>query len=90
MYKRQVLITYCTKGERWPGTEVHLTATEGEWSGLGAGSGRLRQRRLTVHTQGRGKAARPRSATLWLPAAGGGVDVAEPGDSVRQFPAIAG
>jgi hypothetical protein len=85
-----VLITYLTATERWPGTEVNLTATEGEWSGLGAGSGRLRQRRLTVRAHGRGPAARPRSASLWLPAAGGGTEVAEPDGSVVPFPAIAG
>jgi hypothetical protein len=85
-----VLITYLTATERWPGTEVNLTAAEGEWSGLGAGSGRLRQRRLTVHAHGRGPAARPRSASLWLPAAGGGTEVAEPAGSVVPFPAIAG
>jgi hypothetical protein len=89
-----VLITY---GADWPGAEVRLQAAEGEWSGLevgsagSAGSGRLRQRRLTVHTVGRGQAARPRSATLWLPAAGGGVELADPATvAVVHLPAKAG
>src|SRR6266567_2542780 len=43
----------------------------------GEGYGRLRQRRVTVNVEGRGQAARPRSAQLWLPAAGGGIDSAE-------------
>ena len=40
--------------------------------------GRLQARRLEVHAEGKGQAARPRSATLWLPAPGGGVEVATP------------
>ena len=91
-----VLITYLTDSAgsagragaaSWPGTEVRLRAHEGEWSGLGAGYGRLRHRRLTVQAEGRGQAARPRSATLLLPAADGGVELAA---SVMQFPAVAG
>jgi hypothetical protein len=81
-----VLITYLTGADTgWPGTEVRLRALEGEWTGLGPGYGRLRQRRLTVQAEGRGSAARPRSATVLLPAANGGV---EP-DSARvlRFPA---
>ena len=66
----------------WPGTDVRLRASEGEWSGIGTGSdagqGRLRQRRITVLAEGRGQAARPRSATLWLPAQAGGAEPAAP------------
>ena len=81
-----VLITYLTGAEAsWPGTEVTLQATDGEWSGLGAGYGRLRQRRLTVRASGRGQAARPRSASVLLPAADGGVELeAAP---ILNFPA---
>jgi hypothetical protein len=75
-----VLIT--AGNQEWPGTEARLHAVEGEWFGLETGAttggGRLRQRRLTVHATGRGQAARPRSATLWLPATGGGVERAVP------------
>ena len=60
----------------WPGADVRLRATDGRWTGIGEGYGRLRARRLEVHAEGKGQAARPRSATLWLPAAGGGVDTA--------------
>jgi hypothetical protein len=81
-----VLITYLTGTEAsWPGTEVTLQAADGEWSGLGAGYGRLRQRRLTVRASGRGQAARPRSASVLLPAAAGGVEL-EPAP-ILSFPA---
>jgi hypothetical protein len=58
----------------WPGADVRLRATGGRWTGMGEGYGRLQARRLEVHAEGKGPAARPRSATLWLPAAGGGVE----------------
>jgi len=69
-----VLMAY---GE-WPGADVRLRAEDGQWSGIGGGSGRLRARRIDVHAEGRGASARPRSAQLWLPAAEGGVQLAEP------------
>ncbi len=59
----------------WPHADVRLHAHAGEWSGIGTGTGRLRARQLTVVADGRGQAARSRSADLWLPAAGGGIDV---------------
>jgi hypothetical protein len=72
--REAVLLPY---GE-WPGADVRLRADVGQWAGIGTGAGRLRARRITVHAEGRGPAARPRTATLWLPAAGGGVQPAEP------------
>lgn len=72
--REAVLMPY---GE-WPGADVRLRADGGQWSGIGEGTGRLRSRRLEVHAEGRGQAARPRTVSLWLPAAGGGLDVAEP------------
>jgi hypothetical protein len=57
----------------WPGADVRLTAADGQWYGIGQGSGRLRSRRLSVRAEGRGVHARPRSAALDLPADGGGV-----------------
>jgi hypothetical protein len=57
----------------WPGADVRLRASGGQWTGIGEGTGRLRARRLEVAAEGRGQAARPRSCTLWLPAADGGV-----------------
>jgi hypothetical protein len=71
--REAVLVAY---GE-WPGADVRLRADGGRWEGIGEGTGRLRARRLVVHADGRGQAARPRSAALWLPADGGGVRAAE-------------
>jgi hypothetical protein len=73
--REAVLMPYT---DRWPGADVRLRAEAGRWDGIGDGTGRLRARRLDVHADGRGPAARPRSATLWLPAAGGGLDTVEP------------
>lgn len=64
--------------QSWPGADVRLAARTGQWTGIGAGSGRLQARRMDVTAEGRGAAARPRSATLWLPAHGGGVDTVAP------------
>jgi hypothetical protein len=61
----------------WPGADVRLHAEGEQWTGIGAGTGRLRARRVRVTAEGRGQAARPRSTSLWLPAAGGGVDTVE-------------
>jgi hypothetical protein len=72
-----VLVPYLAGSDSWPGADVRLTARDGQWSGIGAGTGRLRARQVDVAAEGRGQAARPRSATLWLPATGGGVDVLE-------------
>jgi hypothetical protein len=69
-----VLVSY---GE-WPGADARLRITDGRWTGLGEGTGRLTARRVEVHADGKGPAARPRSATLWLPAPGGGVEAAAP------------
>ena len=71
--KDAVLVPYT---DSWAGADVRLTAREATWTGIGAGgagSGRLRARRVQVEAGGRGPAARPRSAGLWLPADGGGV-----------------
>ena len=73
-----VLMPYLTGGEEWLGADVRLSARTGRWAGIGAGTGRLRARQVDVTAEGRGQAARPRLATLWLPAAGGGVEAAEP------------
>ena len=73
--KDAVLMPYVTdeRAAAWPGADVRLRARAGTWSGIGAGSGRLRARQVEVEAGGRGPSARPRSATLWLPAAGGGL-----------------
>ncbi len=84
-----VLITYLAGADvGWPGTDVRLRALDGEWTGHDTGSatgyGRLRQRRLTVQAEGRGAAARPRSASVLLPAADGGIELAPA--PLLQFP----
>ena len=72
-----VLVPYLTGGDLWPGADVRLTARGGHWSGIGTGTGRLTARKVEVRAEGRGPAARPRAATLWLPAQGGGVQPSE-------------
>jgi hypothetical protein len=62
-------------GERSP---VRLTVVAAAWTGLGEGWGHLAGRRMTVETGGRGEAARPRRAELWLPDADGAVGAVEP------------
>lgn len=57
---------------RWDGADVSLRVVHGRWEGLGQGRGRLRRRLLTVAARGRGAAARPREATVWLPTPVGG------------------
>ena len=52
----------------WPeGPDVRLSAGRVEWTGLEAGHGALRARRLAVVGGGRGAAARERRATVELP-----------------------
>ncbi len=74
--KDAVLMPYLA--ENWPGADVRLQAREQTWSGIGAGSGRLRARQVEVAVGGRGTAARPRTASLWLPAEGGGITETAP------------
>ena len=74
--KDAVLMPYVT--ESWPGADVRLQAQSGTWVGIGEGTGRLRARQVEVTAGGRGPAARPTSATLWLPADGGGLAEAPP------------
>ena len=85
--KDAVLIPY---GPGWPGADVRLEVRDGAWSGIGDGSGRLRARQVEVSAAGRGQAARPRTASLWLPADGGGVDTATPLAPVLDLDTLAG
>jgi hypothetical protein len=73
-----VFVPFLTDGGRWPHADVRLGIEGGDWSGIGQGYGRLRQRRVTVTARGRGQAARDRSALLWLPTASGGAEAATP------------
>ena len=81
-----VLIPFLTGGTdtAWSGAAMQLSVQAAQWSGAEHGYGRLRQRRVTVFAHGRGHAARPRSAQLWLPAADGGLAAAEP-DTVIEL-----
>jgi hypothetical protein len=67
-------------GGELPGqrSTVHLTVTSAEWTGLEGGAGHLSCRRATVAASGRGEAARPRRASLWLPGEDGRIAVVEP------------
>lgn len=62
----------------WPGADVELSCRREAWEGLEGGYGQLRARPMLVRARGRGAAARPVSARLWLPGPAGGVARAEP------------
>jgi hypothetical protein len=49
----------------WPQSEAMLTLSHSDWTGIGSGFGHLAARQATVTVTGR--AARPRSARVWLP-----------------------
>ena len=68
-----VLVPFGVPAGSWEGADLRLSVEDGAWTGLGAGHGHLRARRVSVRCDGRGSAARPRRARVWLPAPGGGV-----------------
>ena len=51
----------------WDGADLTLRVTRGHWEGLGPGAGRLRRRKVTILSQGRGAATQPRETTVWMP-----------------------
>jgi hypothetical protein len=53
--------------------DVVLNCRQGEWEGLGHGSGRLVRRRLTISASGR-RLPRERRVDVWLPGASGGIE----------------
>jgi hypothetical protein len=59
----------------WDGAQCRLSVTRQEWTGIGAGHGRLQGRRVQVVADGRGAAARSRTRWLWLPGPDGAVAV---------------
>jgi hypothetical protein len=75
--KDAVLVPYVTDAG-WPGADVRLHAHDAVWTGIGTGAGRLRARQVEVTASGRGQAARTHTASLWLPAEGGGIEPATP------------
>jgi hypothetical protein len=75
--KDAVLVPYVGEAG-WQGADVRLHAHDGAWAGIGVGTGRLRARQVAVTASGRGQAARTHTASLWLPAEGGGIEPATP------------
>ena len=73
---RQARCTVLTLGSVWEGSDVRVTAVGQDWSGLAAGSGRLRGRRVEVVSSTRPGAR----LDLWLPDQDGRVRPAERGD----------
>lgn len=74
--KGAVFVPYLAAAARpgtpaWPHADLSLRMESADWSGIGTGYGRLRERRVTVRAEGRG---RSRAAGLWLPAATGGIE----------------
>jgi hypothetical protein len=84
--KDAVLVPFVTEAN-WPGAEIRLHAHTHVWTGIGQGSGRLRARQVEVTAGGRGQATRVSSASLWLPAEGGGI---EPATSLADVIDLAG
>ena len=68
---------------RWDGADVRLSVATSAWEGLEGGSGHLQARLVEVVAEGRGAAARPRRARLWLPSADGTVLLAGAGTSAH-------
>lgn len=62
----------------WPQSEARLSVSDSTWVGLGAGHGHLSGRQVTVLTQGRGTAVRPRRTRLWLPDSDGEIRTVDP------------
>ena len=56
----------------WPGADLELTCEPAAWDGLDTGY--LTHRPVTIHTRGRGAAARGSRASLLLPGPGGSIE----------------
>ncbi|MFJ9537608.1 hypothetical protein ACIRPX_10170 [Streptomyces sp. NPDC101225] len=65
--------------DSWQGAEVRMSVVSAVWEGVGGGHGLLRGRRVRVASAGRGAAAAPRHADLWLPGPDGRVAPADGG-----------
>lgn len=77
--ERSAVLVVTASQLAWPaGADLRLAVTSTAWDGVGEGHGRLRARRVEVVANGRGAAAREQRVSLWLPAADGGVAVADP------------
>lgn len=51
----------------WPHSDLVIERISQNWTGIGAGHGRLKQQTVSLRAVGRGRAGRPRTATLQLP-----------------------
>jgi hypothetical protein len=72
-------------GSGWESeADLALRIVEARWEGVDDGYGHLTARRVVLEAAGRGAAARPRRAELWLPAAGAPVAAVEPEDAERR------
>jgi hypothetical protein len=70
----------------WPeGPDLQLAVTGTTWQGLGQGHGYLRARQVHLEATGRRRAARPRSADLWLLDPDGRVAPVEPTATVTTL-----
>lgn len=50
----------------WPGADLELTHVRSHWAGLAKGYGHFHSRELTIAARGRGSAARPTTATVFV------------------------
>ncbi|MET1050872.1 MAG: hypothetical protein ABWZ55_14710 [Acidimicrobiales bacterium] len=74
-------------GPGWPeGADLTLQITRSRWEGLDDGHGHLRARKVRVVRSGRGEAAQPRRADLWLPGPDGRVAEVAPVASPQAVP----
>jgi hypothetical protein len=72
---------------QWPGADLTLEVVRGAWHGLAQGRGRLRRYEAEVLAYGRGAAARPRRAQLWLAGMSSATAVKEVADlAARRLP----
>ncbi len=72
----------------WEGAQVRLRIVSQVWTGIGAGHGRLRGRRVQVVADGRGGLARSKACWLWLPGPDGTVTAAPDELAMTGDPAV--
>ena len=69
---------------QWPGADLVLNSRIENWTGLGPGHGRLRDRELVVEVGGRGAAGRRSTAVMFLQSTRSGVEIGAVPDRVRR------
>lgn len=79
---RQSRCTILTLGQVWEGSDVRVAAVDQEWSGIRAGSGRLRSRRVRVTASSRPGV----ELDLWLPDEHGQIRPAHAGTRASVVP----